>query len=153
MSILHSIGPNAKPDDVTGKGLAAASAAAPILDETTEHAPLTQRLAGPRSAEEAEERYVGTRDAWIEAMRAANSGRPADLASLAIAQEAYEHATAEAERWRSGGRVAIPVEAEPLRADIEVAIGQQLAWQRVRDHEEKPRGVISRVLRRVTGRD
>ena len=153
MSILHSIGPNATPKDVTGKGSATASAADPILAEATEHAPLTQRLAGPRSAEEAEERYVVARDAWIEAMRAANSGRPADLASLAIAQETYEHATAEAERWRSGGRVAIPIEAEPLRADIEVAIGQQLAWQRVRDHEEKPRGVISRVLRRVTRRD
>lgn len=152
MSILHSIGPNATPKDSAGNGSTTASAADPAPDEATEHAPLTQRLAGPRSVEEAEERYVVARDAWIVAMRAANSGRSADLASLAIAQEAYEHATAEAERWRSAGRVAIPIDAEPPRAAVEVAIGQQLAWQRVRDHEEKPRGFVSRVMRRVTGR-
>lgn len=151
MSVLHSIGSSRTPDEPAPNGSTAASPAEPTPDETISPPPLTQRLAGPRSLEEAEERYVVARDAWIAAMRGANSGRSADLASLAIAQEAYEHATAEAERWRSGGRVAISVEAES-RADIEVAIGQQVAWQRVRDHEEKPRGLVSRVLRRVTRR-
>ena len=52
------------------------------------------------------------RDAWIAAMRKANSGRSADLAGLAIAQEAYEQAMVEVERWRSGVKVAIPIEPE-----------------------------------------
>jgi len=153
MSVLHSIGSSATTNASAGDGSTAPSAPNPAPDDPTTQARLTQRLAGPHTAEEAEERYIAARDAWIEAMHAANSGRSADLASLAIAQEAYEHATAEAERWRSGGRVAIPIEAEPTRASIEVAIGQQLAWQRVRDHEPKPSGLVSRVLRRVTRRD
>jgi hypothetical protein len=55
---------------------------------------LTHRIeSAARSPEEAEARYVAARDAWTAAMRAANSGRPADLATLAVAQDAFEAAT------------------------------------------------------------
>lgn len=107
---------------------------------------------GPLSLEEAEAAYVTARDAWIEAMRRANTGRPADLASLAITQGAYELATAEVERWRSGKRVAIPVEPDAKRAGLEAAIGNEMAWRRVHDVIPKQPGRIARVLRRVTGR-
>lgn len=151
-----SVGRQAEPDTTPAASEDERSspppAAAPAANDELAHTPLAQRRAGPQSREEAEEHYVAARDAWTAAMRAANSGRAADLASLAIAQEAYEHATAEVERWRSGARVAIPIEAEPPRANIEAAVGQQLAWQRVRDHEERPSGLVSRVLRRITRR-
>ncbi|HEX7196195.1 MAG TPA: hypothetical protein VF364_05090 [Candidatus Limnocylindria bacterium] len=106
----------------------------------------------PRSLAEAEAQYVTARDAWTAAMRRANSGRPADLASLAITQEAYELAFAEVERWRSGATVAIPIEPEKKRTKLEAAIGQELAWRRV--HEASLRehpGLFSRLKRRLTG--
>lgn len=109
-------------------------------------------VVGPLSTEEAEERYVATRDAWIAAMRKANSGRSADLASLAIAQEAYELATAEVERWRSGVKVAIKIEPDAKLHHLETAIGQELAWRRVHQHQEKPPGPLARAIRRLTGR-
>ena len=75
--------------------------AAPKAPARTRKAPpsATPRtpVSAPRSSEEAEERYVMARDAWIAAMGKANSGRSADLASLGIAQEAYEQATVEVE--------------------------------------------------------
>ena len=111
---------------------------------------LTQRINSPGSLAEAEEHYVSCRDAWTAAMRAASSGRPADMATLAICQEAYEAAALERERWLSGGRVAIPVE-EPVndRASIEVVVDQALAWRDVHDHErDKPRGVLGRLFGR-----
>jgi hypothetical protein len=111
---------------------------------------LTQRINSPRSLAEAEEHYVSCRDAWTAAMRAASSGRPADMATLAICQEAYEAAALERERWLSGGRVAIKVE-EPAtdRAPIEVVVDQTLAWRDVHDHErDKPRGVLGRLFGR-----
>jgi hypothetical protein len=107
----------------------------------------------PRSLEEAEAQYVTTRDAWTAAMRKANSGRSADLASLAITQEAYELATAEVERWRSGATVAIPIDSGAKRANLQAAIGQELAWRRVHESAlEKHPGLLSRLRRRLTGR-
>lgn len=106
----------------------------------------------PRSVEEAESRYIACRDAWTAAMRAANSGRPADLASLAIAQGAFEEATAELQAWRSGSRVAIPIQPERNTAGLQAAINQEIAWRRM--HEPKPtqEGALSRLVRKVTRR-
>lgn len=96
---------------------------------------------------------MAARDAWVAAMRRANSGRPADLASLAIRQEAYEQATAEVERWRAAPRVAIPVEPETKRDGIEIAIGQEMAWKRVHERPSEPEpGPIGRLVRRFRGR-
>lgn len=122
------------------------------LDETGpgHTGPLTDR---PHSLEAAEAQYVAARDAWVAAMRRANSGRPADLASLAIRQEAYEQATAEVERWRVAPRVAIPVEPETKRGGIEIAIGQEMAWKRVHERPSEPEpGPIGRLVRRFRGR-
>ncbi len=113
---------------------------------------LTHRLTGPQTREEVEEIYVAARDAWTAAMRAANSGRSADLASLAIAQEAYELAAADRERWLAGGdRIAIPVEPADTRHSLETAVGQELAWRRVL-HPDAPQGRLARIRRRITGR-
>ena len=79
-------------------------------------APAPAPVLPPRSLEDAEERYVTARDAWVVAMRRANSGRAADLATLAITQETYELATADVERWRSGVKVALPIDAGTKRA-------------------------------------
>lgn len=105
-----------------------------------------------RSLEEAEARYVTVRDAWTHAMRKANSGRPADLASLALAQEAYEEAVADVARWRSGVTVAIPIQPEVRRAGLDALIGQEMAWRRVHEVKEKQPGMIARLIRRLTGR-
>ncbi len=107
----------------------------------------------PRSVDEAEAQYVAARDAWTSAMRTASSGRSADLASLAIAQEAYEKAYAEREAWLSGARVAIPIgDAEPRRA-LEVFVDQDLAWRRVHEAGQRVPGRLQRLVRRLTGRD
>ena len=95
---------------------------------------------------------MAARDAWTAAMRRANSGRAAHLASLAITQEAYEAAAAEVERWRSGARVAIPVQPEVSHADLEAAVGQELAWRRVLHPPEKALGLFGRLRKRLTGR-
>jgi hypothetical protein len=108
---------------------------------------LTQRIAAPRSLAEAEEHYVTCRDAWTAAMRAAASGRPADMATLAICQEAYEAASVERDRWLSGQRTAIRVEPEPERAPINVVVEQTMAWREVHEHE-KPRGLLDRLFGR-----
>jgi hypothetical protein len=107
----------------------------------------------PRSAAEAEERYVIARDAWIVAMRNARSGRSADLASLGITQEAYELATAEVERWRSGVMVAFKIEPAPAHQAVEKAVDQELAWRRVHDQSQRSPGRLLRLLRRITGGD
>lgn len=89
-------------------------------------------------------RYVAARDAWTRAMHVANSGRSADMASLAIAQEHYETIMDERERWLASARVAIPIDAPDTRHNIEVAVGQEIAWRRV--HELKPPpGFIGRL--------
>lgn len=107
--------------------------------------------APPRSLEEAEAQYVVARDAWTAAMRRASSGRPADLASLAIAQEAYEMASAQRDGWQSGRNV-IPVEDRPRPRGVEVIAHQDLAWQRVREGADRPPGRLRRLGRRLLGR-
>ena len=121
------------------------------------HAPPTgmaNRLARPHSREEAEERYVAAREAWTAAMRAANSGRPSDLAALAMAQETYEEALADRERWASSPPVAIPI-GEERPSSLDAIVGQELSWRRVHEHElelerarEQPRGLRG-LLRRI----
>jgi hypothetical protein len=95
-------------------------------------------------------RYVAARDAWKHAMRAANGGRSKDLASLAIAQQAYEEVAAEREHWLARGRMAIPIEPDPQRHDIEVAVGQELEWRKVL-HPTKARGFLGRIKDRLGG--
>ena len=95
-------------------------------------------------------RYVAARDAWKLAMRAANSGRSKDLASLAIAQQGYEEVAAEREHWLASGRTAIPIEPDPQRHDIEVAVGQELEWRKVL-HPTKARGFLGRIKDRLSG--
>lgn len=112
---------------------------------------LAQRRHGPRTREEVDERYVAARDAWAASMRAANSGRPADLAALAIAQEAYEAASAERARWDSNARVAIPIEPENEERKLGAIIGQELAWKQVRTVDDKPAGILGRLRRRFGG--
>jgi len=104
------------------------------------------------SRDEAEARYVHRRDAWTGAMRRANSGRAADLATLAITQEAYETAAAELELWRSGARIAIPIQPDG-RAGLETVIGQEMAWRRLHEQNQKGPGRLSRLIRRMYGRD
>ena len=96
-------------------------------------------------------RYVAARNAWTLAMRVASSGRSKDLASLAIAQQAYEDVAAEREHWLAGGRTAIPVEPDAQRHDIEAAVGQELEWRRVL-HPPTSRGFFARIKGRLTGR-
>jgi hypothetical protein len=105
-----------------------------------------------RYGEDLEARYIAARNAWTLAMRVASSGRPADLASLAIAQEAYEAIADERERWLSAERHAIPVEPESKGHSIEVAVGQELAWRRVLEQKPPPRGFFGRIKRRLGGR-
>ncbi len=104
-----------------------------------------------RHGKELEERYIAARDRWTAAMRAAGSGRPADMASLAIAQEAYETVSAEREQWLANGRVAIPVDPAPKRSQIEIAVGQELEWRRVLSGEPR-RGLFARIRDRLGGR-
>lgn len=125
--------------------------------KTTEPEPtpsrLTQRLR-QSSAEEAEAAYVAARDAWTAAMKAANSGRPADLASLAIAQEAYEAAVVERERWMKSEpvpRTAIPIEGGGTKAprELDAVVNQELGWRHV--HDPKPARGIRGLFRKILG--
>jgi hypothetical protein len=102
-----------------------------------------------RYGEDLERRYVAAREGWTRAMRAAASGKPADMASLAIAQEAYEAVTEEREHWLAGGKVAIPAERDASH-DIEVAVGQELEWRRVLAPPPRP-GFLARIRRRLGG--
>jgi hypothetical protein len=114
---------------------------------------LAERRARPQSPQEAEERYVAARNEWTAAMRKASSGKPADMAALAMAQEAYEVALAQRERWASSPRVAIPIEPDRPRG-INAIVGQELSWRRVHQLEqaaEQPKG-LRRLLRRFKGR-
>jgi hypothetical protein len=117
---------------------------------------LTERRSQrPHSREEAEERYVAARDAWSAAMRTARSGKPADLAALSMAQEAYEAALAENQRWEAGPRVAVPVEPDAATG-LNAVVGQELGWRRVHEHEleleQQPKGGLRGFLRRLRGR-
>ncbi len=101
--------------------------------------------------EDVESRYHAARDTWLKAMHAANSGRSADLAKLAIAQEAYETIAAEREHWIDSGRVAIPIRPDAERHDVEIAVDQGLAWRKVL--ATPPRlGIADRIRRRLGGR-
>lgn len=133
---------------------AATAPPAPLArpDDTAGHSAMAQRRAGPRSRDDAEQRYVAARDAWVAAMHAANSGRPADLAALALAQEAYEAATTERDRWVNSAHVAIPIETERTTNGIDAVVGQELAWRRIQTSPEKPRGLFGRLKRRITRR-
>jgi len=107
--------------------------------------------AAARYEADLEHRYVVARDAWTRAMHVANSGRSADMASLAIAQEHYETIMEERERWLASSRIAIPIDAPDTRHSIEVAIDQEIEWRRV--HAVKPPpGFLGRVFGRLRGR-
>lgn len=106
--------------------------------------------AASRYEADLERRYAAARDAWAHAMHAASSGRSADMASLAIAQEHYETIMEERERWLASSRVAIPIDAPDTRHSIEVAVGQEIEWRRV--HAVKPPpGFLGRFWGRIRG--
>ena len=98
----------------------------------------------------ADERYREARQAWTAAMRAAGTGRPADLSKLAVAQEAYETALAEKQRWAAAPRTPIRVDGDRPRG-IEIVVGQELSWRRVHESEAEPHGVRG-LIRRITRR-
>jgi hypothetical protein len=86
-------------------------------------------------------------------MRGAASGRPADLATLAVTQEAYEVALAERDRWASGLRVPIPVEPDRPKS-IEAAVRQEVTWRLAHQGEpdgKRPKGLRG-LFRRMRGR-
>lgn len=114
-------------------------------------AELGPRQATPATREQVEERYVAAREAWRAAMKAANSGRAADLAALAIAQDAYEEAAAEKAQWDSGARVEIRVQPEAPHRDLNAVVGNELAWRRVRTVDEAPASLAGRLRRRLFG--
>jgi hypothetical protein len=135
---------------------AAAAERRPVRAEadTIGHVSMAERRAWTSNREQAEDRYVAARDAWTSAMRAASSGRPADLAALALAQEAYEQATAERDRWANGTvKVAIPIDPHDRARNVEAVVGQELAWRQVHADEERAsrEGPIGRLLRRLRG--
>ena len=101
--------------------------------------------------EDLENRYLAARDEWLKSMHAANSGRSADLAKLAIAQEAYEATATEREHWIDSGRVAIPIREDIERHDVEIAVDQGLAWRKVLAKPPTP-GILGRIRRRLGGR-
>lgn len=103
---------------------------------------------GPRNREEAEAQYVVARDAWTKAMHAASSGRPADLASLALTQETYEIAAAERERWLAA-RIAVQIEPAEPRRNLEIAVGQELAWRDIHEQPQPVPGFFGRLRRRL----
>lgn len=131
-----------------------ADGAASLRHRHAPPSPMAERVVRPRSRGEAEERYVAARDAWTDAMRAAGSGRPAELAALAMAQETYEAALAERERWASSPTVAVPIEVATRPAGIDAVVGQELSWRRVHEHEQEReqakarRGIFGRLFRR-----
>jgi hypothetical protein len=145
--------PNEAPEAKTAPKTPATRASKTSSPAPSAPAVVSAAREAPRSADEAEERYVIARDAWIVAMRNARSGRSADLASLGITQEAYELATAEVERWRSGVMVAFKIEPAPAHQAVEKAVDQELAWRRVHDQSQRSPGRLLRLLRRITGGD
>jgi hypothetical protein len=125
----------------------------PVQTPETDLGPtrFTQRLRGT-SRQEVEAAYVAARDAWTAAMKAANSGRAADLASLALAQEAYEAASVERSRWIQAApttRRAIPVDGSGGTNEIDMVVRQELDWKRVQNEPPRQRGFkgfVKRVL-------
>lgn len=125
----------------------------PGVEPSSARAPrISQPSIAAKSPAEAEQRYIAARDAWTAAMRAASSGRPADMAGLAIAQEAFEAASAERELWRSGEMVAIQVDPGARSKHVAAALGNEMAWRNVRREEPPKRGGLGGLVRRLTGR-
>lgn len=133
------------------------AASAPLRHPHGPSSGLSGRLARPHTREDADQRYVAAREAWTDAMGTASSGRPSDLAALAMAQEAYEEALAERERWASSPSVAVPV-GEERPSGLDAVVGQELSWRRVQEHERERerareqhrglRGLVRRIIRR-----
>ena len=139
------------------RGRAAKAAPKPVEDDPPREEPsstsgIRQRAdQRAQSAEEAEQRYVAAREAWTQAMRACSSGRPADLAALAVAQEAYEEALAEQERWASG----VALTSTPVQPDrpssLNGIVEQEMARRRVHELEaesQRPKGIRGFFRRR-----
>ena len=144
--------PDAPPPMDASEAPARPKAPATRTRRTPKPAPVALPVGAPQSRADAEAVYAAARDAWVESMRKANSGRSADLASLAITQQAYELALAEVQKWRSGVRVAFKIEPENHAHELEAAVGQEFAWRRVHQLQEKPMGLLARLRRRLTGR-
>ena len=145
--------PDAPPPIDAPEATAGPKAPAPRTRKTASPAVVAAPVGAPRSRAEAEARYADSRDAWVACMRKANSGRPADLASLAIAQQTYELAMAEVERWRSGAMVAFSIQPETHVHEVKTAVGQEFAWRRVHElQQQKPLGPLARLVRRFTRR-
>ncbi|MBA2634149.1 MAG: hypothetical protein H0U86_14315 [Chloroflexi bacterium] len=149
MSIRRSSGSRAD----AAEDQARTTSPAPARAEPIPNDPGRRADVGVQPRETPEERYVAARDAWIAAMRQANSGRPADLAALSITQDAYEIATEELERWRSRPWAGIRVDPDGTRPEIEAAIGQEMAWRRVHEVEKKQPGRLARLFGRKRRRD
>jgi hypothetical protein len=147
MSPRRTSGTDPTPD----ANAAASTPKAPVQRRLPSDVVNPRPLNPPRTRDEAEAQYVAARDAWIAAMRRANSGRSADLATLAIKQEAYETAAAEVELWRSGVRIPIPIEPERTTG-IEVVVGQELTWRKIHEHEPKKPGLLGRFRNRLGSR-
>jgi hypothetical protein len=74
------------------------------------------------------------------------------MAALALAQEAYEAAVTERDRWLNGNHVAIPIEAEQPGGGLDAVVGQELAWRRIHATPAEPKGILGRLKRRITRR-
>lgn len=105
-----------------------------------------------------EARYEAAHQAWLDALRVCRSGKPADLARLAIAQRTYEELSVELERaHREAAERQVRLEA--LRARrletarrAETIANQAAAWMRIHQEPRQSRGlrgVIARLLHRV----
>ena len=133
------------------RDLAALPSAPP--DQAPPSTRFSQRLHAAPTAEDAEAAYIAARDAWTHAMRAASSGRAADLASLALAQETYEAAAAERERWLAASPskgAALGIGQPGASRAVEIVVGQELEWKRVQELE--PRTGLGARLKRLLGR-
>lgn len=144
--------PDAPPPIGASEATEGPKAPATRKEETAPPAAVVTPIGPPRSREESEARYAAARDAWVESMRRANSGRSTDLASLAITQEAYELAMADVEGWRSGLKMAFKIEPETHSHGLQTAVGQEFAWRRVHELQQRQPGRLTRLVRRLTGR-
>ena len=95
----------------------------PAAEDAAPTAPARRRISAPPAPEPAPTApHIARRGRGAVRRQPATPGRPpcgaptagktAHLASLAIAQEAFEAASAELELWRTGARVAIPIQPE-----------------------------------------
>jgi hypothetical protein len=150
LTIVARVNKEGNPGMTQTRGQAALPSAP--SDQAPPSSRFSVRLHAAPSAEDAEAAYVAARDAWTVAMRAASSGRAADLASLALTQETYEAAAAERERWLAAAPssgTALNVGEGTSRA-VEIVVGQELEWRRVKDLE--PRNGFGARIKRLLGR-